>query len=184
MQVKFDNQRELNEYMPVHPKKGFTLVELLVVISIIAILSVIGITVFSGVQKSARDTKRREDLAALANAVRIYSLTNHAFPPSSCSTDNSGDWSAAFKTALAPYMTSIPVDPINTGWSGNSCSGGACIYCFTPNMWCGGSGSGTSCNSGIANFWTYQENCSASMIGDSARFQYGCSHYMKSIDPF
>lgn len=53
-------------------KSGFTLVELLVVISIIAILSVIGITVFSGVQKSARDARRRADIDAIAKAMEVH----------------------------------------------------------------------------------------------------------------
>lgn len=48
---------------------GFTLVELLVVITIIAILSVIGMAVFTGVQKNARDARRREDINAIANAL-------------------------------------------------------------------------------------------------------------------
>ena len=51
---------------------GFTLVELLVVISIIAVLSVIGVTVFSGVQKSARDAKRRGDIDAISKALEVH----------------------------------------------------------------------------------------------------------------
>lgn len=71
--------------MPAHPKKGFTLVELLVVISIIAILSVIGITVLSGVQKSARNSKRISDMKAIALALEIYyndPVNNSAYPNS------------------------------------------------------------------------------------------------------
>lgn len=51
--------------------KGFTLVELLVVISIIAILSVIGITIFSSAQQSARNARRRGDIDAIAKALEV-----------------------------------------------------------------------------------------------------------------
>lgn len=52
--------------------KGFTLVELLVVISIIAVLSVIGITIFSSTQKTARDSRRRADVDALSKAIEAH----------------------------------------------------------------------------------------------------------------
>lgn len=51
--------------------KGFTLIELLVVISIIAILSVIGLVYYSGIQQKARDSTRKADIAAITNALEI-----------------------------------------------------------------------------------------------------------------
>ncbi|MFH1536343.1 MAG: type II secretion system protein, partial [Patescibacteria group bacterium] len=94
----------------------FTLVELLVVISIIAILSVIGITVFTGVQKNARDAKRRGDIDAISQAMEVH-------------------YGASESLAQGPYpylrdswfaSGSIPKDP-QSGQS--SCNGLICRYC-------------------------------------------------------
>ena len=67
--------------MPKSAPKGFSLVELLVVISIIAILSVIGITVFTGVQKGARDARRRGDIHAIAQALEQFKAQYGVYPP-------------------------------------------------------------------------------------------------------
>jgi prepilin-type N-terminal cleavage/methylation domain-containing protein len=67
-------------------KKGFTLVELLVVISIIAVI--IGVTMSNllGARGRARDAKRKSDLMEMKNALRLFYNDYQNYPAS----DNSG----------------------------------------------------------------------------------------------
>ncbi len=55
---------------------GFTLIELLVVVAILAILSVIGVTVYSNVQVNARDARRRSDIDAIVKALEVNKNQN------------------------------------------------------------------------------------------------------------
>lgn len=55
---------------------GFTLIELLVVITILAILAVVGFVSFSGIQANARDSRRREDIDAIAKALETQRVVN------------------------------------------------------------------------------------------------------------
>ena len=51
---------------------GVTLIELLVVIAIIAILSTIGIAVYTGVKNRANDAKKRSDVEAIVKAYETH----------------------------------------------------------------------------------------------------------------
>jgi len=62
-------------------KKGFTLLEMLVVIGIIAILVALGFASYSTVQKKARDAKRKGDLSSMQKVLeQCYSLNNYTYP--------------------------------------------------------------------------------------------------------
>lgn len=92
-------------------KCGFTLIELLVVISIISILSVIGVSSYRGVQERARDTTRKEDLKAIAQALELYEQDNNSYfitSTSNCNID-----STPFYNAIDNYMDDniVPKDP-------------------------------------------------------------------------
>lgn len=51
---------------------GFTLVELMIVISIIALLATIGIVSYSTLQSRSRDSKRMDDIAHIGRALQLW----------------------------------------------------------------------------------------------------------------
>lgn len=61
-------------------KSGFTLVELLIVIVVIAILAAITIVAYNGIQDKAHNTAIKSDLSALAKTVRLYQAENGELP--------------------------------------------------------------------------------------------------------
>lgn len=68
-------------------QKGFTIVELLIVIVVIGILAALVLNTFQGVQKRARDTTRQTDVNAIATQLEVYyGSSNTGGYPSSVTT--------------------------------------------------------------------------------------------------
>lgn len=103
--------------------EGFTLVELLVVISIIAILSVAGMVVYTNVQLKARDAKRKGDIDAIAKAMEVnYNrITPFQYSALCAISSTSNDCTKWFGGG------NYPVDPKDG--STNGCAGNLCKYC-------------------------------------------------------
>ena len=62
--------------------KGFTMVELMIVIAIIGVLAVALIPTLLGNQTKARDTTRTAQLKTISSALDGYQLENNKFPNS------------------------------------------------------------------------------------------------------
>lgn len=60
--------------------RGFTIVELLIVIVVIGILAALVLNSFRGVQERARDTERRTDTSAVATQLEVYYTDNGGYP--------------------------------------------------------------------------------------------------------
>ena len=67
-------------------KSGFTIVELLIVIVVIAILAAITIVAYNGIQSRSRDTKRTQDVAQIQKALELYRVKNGSYPPTGATT--------------------------------------------------------------------------------------------------
>ncbi len=83
--------------------KGFTIVELLIVIVVIGILAALVITTFTGIQQRARNTERQTDVKAIHGQVEAYYAQNGRYP----TLDNMND--AGFRTA---NMKGLDIDAL------------------------------------------------------------------------
>lgn len=107
--------------------RGFTIVELLVVIVVIGILFSVGVAAYSGMQQKTRDTQRVSDIKTIVKALEMYKTQTGTYPPVSTGTNTISDWEVSskspdqFLSALktAGVVSRVPVDPINTGTVNN-----------------------------------------------------------------
>lgn len=96
---------------------GFTLVELLIVVTIIAILTVIGIVNYSSFTRSSRDAKRQSDLKMIQSALEAYHADQIYYPYSDSVISGSPLTNATGGTSVIvpkTYLTTVPSDPTVT----------------------------------------------------------------------
>ena len=90
-----------NRLLKYHSMKGFTLVELMVVISIISVLSVFGVINFRTWTMQSRDARRRADLEEIGSALELYKADLGEYP-------EAGDIN---QLVNRNYIPALPTDP-------------------------------------------------------------------------
>lgn len=101
--------------------KGFTIVELLIVIVVISILALLVITTYSGIQQKARNSKRQTDIQAIQTQLEAFFSQNGYYPSlkdlqTGTSTDNSSNstWVATNMKSLDQNALTDPSNPKNS----------------------------------------------------------------------
>ncbi len=109
-------------------KKGFTLFELLVSISIVGILSALAIVSFSSAQKKARDSRRVQDINLIQKAAEQYYMLSSSNYPTTLTVGTS--WAAGGQTVLEV----VPVDPKGVGYTATMAASNYCICAFVEGQ--------------------------------------------------
>ena len=60
--------------------RGFTIIELLIVMALIALLASLVLATIGSTRERSRDARREADIKEIQNALDLYSVTNRAFP--------------------------------------------------------------------------------------------------------
>lgn len=112
-------------------KRGFTLIELMIAMTILAVVSAIGYTSYSNAQIAARDFRRKDDLRKIQVALELYQQKNGRYP---CSDDSIATWLTSSANGFwitdalvcsgsasarldSTYINQMPQDP--SGYTGN-----------------------------------------------------------------
>lgn len=90
-------------------KTGFTLIEILIVVAIIAILASVVLVGLGPTQQAGRDARRISDLSEVQNGLELYYNAKGQYPAPSV-----GTWSAGLASTLEGAnlgINSVPSDP-------------------------------------------------------------------------
>jgi general secretion pathway protein G len=146
-------------------QRGFSLLEVLVSISIIVMIASVLLAGFSAAREKAQDSQRITELRQLKFALELYHNDHGHYPRESEGANGKIGEGAGVDAMLEGYMRSIPIDPAGPGhplyyyyYDGNATCGGvgnvAVIFAYnmaqqTGNgsefctVWGGEGGSGT-----------------------------------------
>ena len=146
------------EYSKNNKRKGFTLIEIMVVLVIIGIMAALIVPKVLGRAEDARKVAAKSDMSAITNALKMYSLDNMRYP-----TNQQGLQALTTKPSVAPipknyhdggYLDKLPTDPwgnqyqyLNPGRHGE-----VDVYSFGPNAASGGT-SGSEDDPGVIGNW-------------------------------
>lgn len=153
--------------------KGFTLLELLVALGILAIMVGVAVFSFPGAQSGARDTRRKGDIKQYQTSMEAYANTHNGFYPS---YNGAQTINAALCTLLGlsvciqdPKPPSVYVYFSNGTGGGSASATAFTIYVTLEKVYAGVNNYWVVCSTGVSgriptSSWTPSSTCPNGLI--------------------
>lgn len=138
--------------MKAQKQQGFTIIEVVLVLAIAGLIFLVVFLAVPALQRSQRDTQRRQDVGRVVSAVQSYRTNNKGNIPSS------GDWNSAnFKDAYLTVNGESFGDPqtgdytLTVAGSGSQAPAAAAILVHPGNVCSNSNSDATTTNAGARN---------------------------------
>lgn len=130
-------------------QRGFTIVELLIVIVVIGILAALVVTTYGGIQAKGRDSQRQSDLSALQTQIEAFYATNNYYP--ALADINDTTWRSTNMKSLDAAALADPGNPGTSTLSGSDASSSnQKVYGYVTK-----NAAGTACTTGSTDCVSY-----------------------------
>lgn len=104
-------------------RKGFTTMELLIVIALIGILATIIILFVNSARAKGRDAQRMSDIEQIRTAIELYIIDN-GVAPDMFAVDKESSWNNLSALLVPTYIPTLPIDPCGLSPSCTTTTGG------------------------------------------------------------
>ncbi len=123
--------------------RGFTIIDLLIVIIVIGILATVAIVSYNGIQQQAQNVRRLDDIDKVASSLELYAKNNNGQYPATTNNDkanwksvdvrtDSNCFNGSSQADWVPSIDSLPQSTPNTGISAGVNGESGC-YLYASN---------------------------------------------------
>ncbi|MDP3762636.1 MAG: type II secretion system protein [bacterium] len=111
-------------------RKGFTIMELIVVLAIAVLILAISIVFFSPSAAKSRDARREQDMKSVQNALDLYINQKGTYPACAEKIVIDGNTDCLSSLLLSENtIEAVPIDPLYKG-AGDCGAASARVYCY------------------------------------------------------